>query len=62
MSVDKKIEKNATYVVTKEIVKNVKKICEDTKIAMRNARRDALDMLKDLKKENKSNSGLTGTN
>ena len=35
----------------KEIVKNVKKICEDTKIAMRNARRDALDMLKDLKKD-----------
>ncbi len=35
----------------KEIVKNVKKICEDAKIAMRNARRDALDILKDLKKE-----------
>ncbi len=35
----------------KEIVKNVKKICEETKIAMRNARRDALDMLKDLKKD-----------
>ncbi len=35
----------------KEIVKQVKKICEDTKIAMRNARRDALDMLKDLKKD-----------
>lgn len=36
----------------KEIVKSVKKICEETKIAMRNARRDAMDMLKDLKKDN----------
>ena len=35
----------------KEIVKNVKKICEETKVAMRSARRDALDMLKDLKKD-----------
>lgn len=35
----------------KEIVKSVKKICEETKIAMRNARRDAMDMLKDLKKD-----------
>ena len=35
----------------REIVKNVKKICEDTKVAMRNVRRDALDMLKDLKKD-----------
>ena len=35
----------------KEIVKQVKRICEETKIAMRNARRDALDMLKDLKKD-----------
>ena len=35
----------------KEIVKNVKKICEETKIAMRAARRDALDILKDLKKD-----------
>lgn len=35
----------------REIVKNVKKICEETKVTMRNARRDALDMLKDLKKE-----------
>ena len=35
----------------KEIVKSVKKICEETKIAMRNVRRDALDMLKDLKKD-----------
>lgn len=35
----------------REIVKTVKKIAEDTKVAMRNARRDALDMLKELKKE-----------
>ncbi len=35
----------------REIVKNVKKICEETKVAMRGARRDALDMLKDLKKD-----------
>lgn len=36
----------------KEICKNVRKICEETKVAMRNARRDSLDMLKDLKKDN----------
>lgn len=35
----------------KEITKNVRKIAEDTKIVMRNARRDALDMLKDMKKD-----------
>lgn len=35
----------------KEIVKSVKKIAEETKIAARGARRDALDMLKDLEKE-----------
>ncbi len=35
----------------KEIVKNVKKLCEETKIAMRNVRRDAMDMLKDMKKD-----------
>lgn len=35
----------------KEIVKQVKKICEETKVAMRNVRRDTLDMLKDLKKD-----------
>lgn len=35
----------------KEIVKSVKKICEETKVAMRNVRRDTLDMLKDMKKE-----------
>lgn len=35
----------------KEIVKNVKKICEEAKVAMRNVRRDALDMLKSMKKD-----------
>ncbi len=35
----------------REISKQVRKIAEDTKIAMRNARRDALDMFKDMKKE-----------
>ena len=35
----------------KEIVKQVKKLCEETKVAMRNVRRDALDMLKELKKD-----------
>ncbi len=35
----------------KEIVKDVKKICEETKIAIRASRRDSLEMLKDLKKE-----------
>ena len=35
----------------REIVKQVKKICEETKVAMRNVRRDSLDMLKDLKKD-----------
>ncbi|MBR1890210.1 MAG: ribosome recycling factor [Clostridia bacterium] len=35
----------------REIVKQVKKICEETKVAMRNVRRDTLDMLKDLKKD-----------
>lgn len=35
----------------REITKTVKKIAEDTKIVMRNARRDALDLLKDMKKE-----------
>ncbi len=35
----------------REIVKNVKKISEDTKVAIRGARRDAMDMLKDLQKE-----------
>ncbi len=35
----------------REIVKNVKKICEETKVAIRGGRRDALDMLKELKKD-----------
>ena len=35
----------------KEIVKQIKKIAEDTKVAVRNARRDAMDMIKDLQKE-----------
>ncbi len=35
----------------KEIVKSVKKIAEETKIAVRGARRDAMDMLKDLEKD-----------
>ena len=33
----------------KEIVKDVKKVCEETKIAIRSSRRDALEMIKDLK-------------
>ena len=36
----------------KEIVKDVKKTGEDAKVAIRNLRRDALDKLKSLKKEN----------
>lgn len=35
----------------KEIVKQVKKICEDAKISLRNARRDCLDMYKQMKKD-----------
>ena len=35
----------------REITKTVRKIAEETKIAMRNARRDALDLLKDMKKD-----------
>lgn len=35
----------------RDIVKDVKKVCEETKIAIRSSRRDALEMLKDLKKE-----------
>jgi len=35
----------------KEIVKQIKKIAEDTKVAIRNARRDAMDMIKDLQKD-----------
>ena len=33
-----------------EIVKSIKKIAEETKIAVRNARRDAMDMIKDSEK------------
>lgn len=35
----------------REIVKQIKKIAEDTKVAIRNARRDAMDMIKDLQKD-----------
>lgn len=33
----------------KEIVKQVKKLCEETKVVLRNARRDCLDMFKEMK-------------
>lgn len=36
----------------KEIVKDVRKKCEDSKVAIRNQRREALDKLKALKKAN----------
>ena len=35
----------------REIVKDVKKICEETKIAIRSSRRDAMELIKDLKKD-----------
>jgi len=35
----------------RELVKSTRKICEDTKVICRNARRDALDQLKKLKKD-----------
>ncbi|MCF8086477.1 MAG: ribosome recycling factor [Desulfotignum sp.] len=35
----------------KEIAKNVSKICEDYKVAVRNIRRDSNDMLKELQKD-----------
>ncbi|MBQ8845398.1 MAG: ribosome recycling factor [Clostridia bacterium] len=35
----------------KEIVKNIKKIAEDTKVTMRGSRRDCLDSLKNMKKD-----------
>ncbi|MDD9304067.1 MAG: ribosome recycling factor [Desulfobacter sp.] len=35
----------------KEIAKNVAKICEDFKVAVRNIRRDSNEMIKDLQKE-----------
>ena len=34
-----------------EIVKSIKKIAEESKIAVRNARRDAIEMIKDLEKD-----------
>ena len=37
----------------RELVKSTKKIAEDTKVVCRNARRDALDELKKLKKDGK---------
>ena len=36
----------------KEIVKEVKKVAEENKVAIRNTRRDALEKLKQLKKSN----------
>ena len=36
----------------KEIVKDIKKTAEDSKVAVRNLRRDALEKLKGLKKNN----------
>lgn len=36
----------------KEIVKDVKKLAEESKVAVRNTRRDALEKLKGLKKAN----------
>ena len=35
----------------REIVKQVKKLAEETKVTMRNARRDCLDMFKQMKKD-----------
>ena len=35
----------------KEIVKQVKKLAEETKVTMRNARRDCLDLFKQMKKD-----------
>ncbi len=35
----------------KEIAKNISKICEDFKVAIRNIRRDSNEMLKDLQKD-----------
>lgn len=34
----------------KELVKDIKKIAEETKVTIRNARRDAMEMIKDLQK------------
>ena len=35
----------------RELVKQVKKVCEDAKISLRNARRDCLNMYKQMKKD-----------
>ena len=35
----------------KELVKDIKKIAEETKVTIRNARRDAMEMIKDLQKD-----------
>ena len=35
----------------KEIVKNVKKLCEECKVTVRNSRRDCLDIFKTMKKD-----------
>lgn len=45
----------------KEIVKQVKKLAEETKVVIRNARRDALDEFKQMKKNNEvSEDELSG--
>ena len=35
----------------RELVKQVKKLCEEAKVVLRNSRRDCLDMFKDMKKD-----------
>ena len=35
----------------RELVKQVKKLCEDAKVVLRNARRDCLDIFKTMKKD-----------
>ena len=37
----------------KDLVKTVKKMCEERKVAMRNVRRDTIDQYKTLKKDSK---------
>lgn len=45
----------------KEIVKEVKRIAEETRIGLRNVRRDTIDVLKQMKKDNLlSEDGLSG--
>jgi ribosome recycling factor len=36
----------------KDLIKQIKKICEDSKVVLRNERRDALENMKKLKKDN----------